>query len=110
MRTASLFVLLLVLLVAPVFGGEIYGSIELNGKAIEAGVEVRIKCASMEASVTTDEIGNYRFYVKEKGKCTLTVAYGQEPFPSIDVYSYDGTVRFDLALEGGEGGYRLKRR
>lgn len=110
MRTTSLSVLLILMLVRPVVGGEVYGSIELSGKAIPPGVEIVVQCAGPARSTKTDEIGSYRIYLKEKGKCTLTVKYGNEPFPSIAIYSYDGTVRFDLVLEASEGRYKLRRK
>ena len=109
MRTTS-FLLLILLFVSPVFAGEIYGGIELSGKPIAPGVEVEIKCPTGTYSTNTDEIGSYRLYVKEKAMCTLTVKYGKEPYPFIEVYSYESTVRYDLVLEAREGRYYLKRR
>lgn len=110
MRTTSLSVLLILMFVAPVFAGEIYGSIELSGKALPPGVEIVVQCAGPARSTKTDEIGSYRLYLKEKGKCTLTVKYGIEPFPSIAIYSYEGTVRFNLVLEASDGRYKLRRK
>jgi hypothetical protein len=110
MRTTSLLVLLILLFVPPVLAGEIYGSIEVNGKPVGPGVEVAIECNGTTRPTKTDEIGSYRLYSKEKGKCTLTVKFGNEPFPSIEVYSYENTVRYDLVLEVSNGRYSLRRR
>lgn len=109
-RTTSLSVLIILLIALPVFAGEIYGGIELSGKPIAPGVEVVVQCGSTPYSTKTDEIGSYRLYVKGKGKCTLIVKYGNEPFPKIDIYSYESTVRYDLVIEGTDGRYSLRRR
>ena len=110
MRIAILTVSLIMVFVSPAFGGEIYGSIELNGRSIGGGLEIEIKCSDAARSTKTDEIGSYRFYTKKSGKCTLKLKYGNEPFPEIEIYSYEGTVRYDLVLESVDGRYRLRRK
>jgi hypothetical protein len=47
--------------------------------------------------------------VPEQGKFKLTVDYGGQT-PSLDVFSYDRSVRYDLLLEKKGAGYAVRRK
>ena len=108
MKVIPGLVFLILLLPASVAAGEIYGSIKGGGKSIGQGVKVEIGYGPNVYSTETDRYGSYRLYVPEKGKCLLTVRY-QQPFPSIEIYSYEGSVRYNLVLEKQDGKYSLRR-
>jgi hypothetical protein len=85
--------------------GEIYGTVRL-GKQYLAGVPVTVTTASGAVSDTTDKFGAYRLFVKETGKCTLTVSYEKQA-PTLEVVSVGDAVRYRLVLEEANGKYTL---
>jgi hypothetical protein len=85
--------------------GEVYGTVRL-GKQFLAGVEVAVTTASGTVSDTTDKFGAYRVFVKEAGKCTLTVRY-QKQAPTLEIVSVGDAVRYRLVLEEANGKYTL---
>ncbi|HEC99254.1 MAG TPA: hypothetical protein ENN18_02575 [Proteobacteria bacterium] len=107
MKRVTMFLLLIMLFPSLAFGGEIYGSITEGKRSVGAGVRVEIITASKTYPTETDRYGSYRLYVPEKGACTLKVHYRQ-PSQPIKVYSYEGSVRYDLVLEKRDGHYSLR--
>lgn len=107
----ALVVLLIVLLVAAStgFAGEIFGTISEGGKAVGAGVKVTITAGDKSYATETDKFGAYRVFVKEKGKCTITVKSGEDA-PSAELFSYDKSTRYDWVLESKEGKPTLRRK
>ncbi len=90
--------------------GEIFGNITEDGASVGAGVTVEIAAPGKTYVVQTDAEGLYRAYVKEGGKCTLTVRY-QGDTPTMEVTSQDEkTTRYDLLLEKKGGKYGLRRK
>jgi hypothetical protein len=85
--------------------GEIYGTLRL-GKQLLAGVPVTVTTASGAVSDTTDKFGAYRLFVKETGKCTLTVRY-KDQAPTLEIVSVSDAVRYRLVLEEANGKYTL---
>src|SRR6267143_1981640 len=81
----------------------------LAGKIFGKGVKVEIAGASKPYGTETDNYGSYRIYLPEKGKFTLTVHYRQQK-PSIPVYSYDRSTRYDFSVERKDSLYVLKRK
>jgi hypothetical protein len=105
-----LIVLFAVLLPASrVAAGEVYGTITDGGKPVPAGVKVEIGASGHVYAAETDKFGSYRIYVKEKGKCTLTVRT-RDQAPVIDLYSYDKSTRYDWVLETKDGKLSLRRK
>ena len=86
--------------------GEIYGTVRL-GKQYLAGVPVTVTTASGTVSDTTDKFGAYRLYVKEAGKCSITVSYEKQS-PSLEIVSSADEVRYRLVLEEANGKYTLR--
>lgn len=86
--------------------GEIYGTVRL-GKQFLAGVPVTVTTASGAVSDTTDKFGAYRLFVKESGKCTLSVRY-QNQAPTLAIVSVGDAVRYRLVLEEANGKYTLR--
>jgi hypothetical protein len=114
MKTIAMSLLLIMLIPAFTFAGEIYGSIKEGEKSIGEGVKVKVTMKTAPETVKadstkTDKYGSYRLFVKEKGKCNLEVNYKNET-PSIEIYSYDNSQRYDLVLEKGKDGKYLLRR
>lgn len=86
--------------------GEVYGTVRL-GKQFLAGVPVTVTTASGAVSDTTDKFGAYRLFVKESGKCTLSVRY-QNQAPTLAIVSVSDAVRYRLVLEEANGKYTLR--
>lgn len=109
MKTIAMLFPLLVL-PSLALAGEIYGGLAEGNRSVGEGVQVEIRCADKAyPSKATDQYGSYRLYVQEKGKCTLRVHY-KEQSPSIEISSYERSVRYDLVLEKKQGRYSLRRK
>ncbi len=103
--------LLPVVAVLPVslFGGEIYGTLRMDQRRV-AGVIVEIRFDGEARTARTGENGAYSIILPRRGPCTIVVKYGgQDPPPSLEAYSYEEGVRYDLILEKNDGRYQLKR-
>ena len=73
------------------------------------GSEARatVTTASGAVSDTTDKFGASRVFVKETGKCTLTVSYEKQA-PTLEIVSVGEAVRYRLVLEEANGKYTLR--
>jgi hypothetical protein len=108
MTKVRLIFLTLTLCAASSFGGEIYGTIKEDGKAVGKDVVVTIELGDKSYPKSTDEFGSYRIIVNEVGKCTAKVAYKGQTISS-EIESYSTPVRFDLVIESKDGKYSLRR-
>jgi hypothetical protein len=109
-RMLSMTTVLAVLLPFSVDAGEIFGSITQGNKPIGEKVKVEIVAANKATYATeTDKNGSYRLFVKEKGKCRLTVRFNEQA-PSAELFSYDKSLRYDWILEEQEGKYSVRRK
>jgi hypothetical protein len=106
--TVSAFVVLL-LFASKMTAGELYGTITDGGKPIASGVKVEITASGNAYSAETDKFGSYRVFVKEKGKCTLTL-HVRNQAPAVGLVSYDNSTRYDWILETKDGKLSLRRR
>lgn len=89
--------------------GEIFGTISEGTKPVAAGVKLEVTAGGKTYSTETDKFGGYRLFVKEKGKCTLTVSY-KDQTPTFSVASFDKSTRYDLVLNQKDGKYTLGRK
>ena len=89
--------------------GELYGTITDGGKPIASGVKLEIAASGNAYSAETDKFGSYRVFVKEKGKCTLTL-HVRDQSPTVGLVSYDNSTRYDWILETKDGKLSLRRR
>ncbi len=89
--------------------GEIYGTIEEDGKPIPAGIKVEVVVASKSFSCETDKFGTYHVFASEKGKGALTAHYKNHKL-SADVFSYEKAARYDWTVEEVDGKLILKRK
>ncbi len=107
MRITILFALLLPM---QLLAGEIFGSITENGKPVGENVKLEIATSNKTTYTdSTDKFGAYRVFVKEKGKCTVTLFYKDQTL-SAELFSYDKSLRYDWVLEAKEGKYALRRK
>jgi hypothetical protein len=107
MKTLLPLVLLVVLVPSLAAAGEIYGTIKESGKPVKDGLKVELACGGKTVAGETDKFGAYRLFASEEGKCTLTVAIGNER-PSITVNSFQDSARYNLVLERKDGKYTLR--
>ena len=101
--------ILIVLFASAASAGNVYGTVTENGKAVAQGVKLEVTCAGNKYDAQTDASGAFKMFVKDQGKCSLTVAY-QGQSPSIDINSFEGSVQYDLVLEKQGPQYTLKRK
>ena len=94
---------------ASAWAGELYGSISEGDKAVGEKVKIDVAAAGKSYSSETDKNGSYRLFVKEKGKCTITVHYKDQPV-AAELFSYDKSVRYDWVIEVKDAKYQLKRK
>ena len=106
---AALCLLLIVLPVSSGLAGEVFGTIKTDGKVLPKGVKVDITSSAKTYSGETDAYGSYRLYVAEKGKCSLTVHFAEKA-PSIQIFSYPKSTRYDFTIEKKDTVYTLKRK
>jgi hypothetical protein len=109
MKSIGVVLLGLLLSASPVLAGEVYGTITEGNKPVAAGVKVGIAVSGKVYNGETDKFGSYRLVVKEKGKCTFTV-HLKEQSPSLEIYSYDKSTRYDWILETKDGKLSLRRK
>jgi hypothetical protein len=109
MKSTVIVLLALLVFASPVLAGELYGTITDGKKPVAAGVKVEIAVSGKSYTAETDKFGSYRIAVKEKGKCTLTVHVGEQS-PSVDLFSYDRSMRYDWVLETNDGKLSLRRK
>ncbi len=102
------FFLIFLLLPSLVFGGEIYGSITEGGRPVGQGIKVEITSAGKPYSTRTDKYGSYRIYIRGVRKGILKVYYKQQS-PTMEISSYERSVRYDLVLEKQGSRYSLRR-
>jgi hypothetical protein len=98
MRRTVMALAVLSLLPTMAAAGEIFGTIKEGGKPAE-GATVEITSSTRVYVTKTDKFGSYSVYVPETGKCKLAVKTNGGA-PSIEVYSYGKSARYDLVVEG----------
>jgi len=110
MRITTSTLLLLLFACSCAFAGELYGTIEFGDKPVGDGVKLELLTANKQSyTCVTDKFGAYRLFVKENGKCTLTIHFkGQSP--SVELFSYDKSTRYDWVLEIKDGKYSIRRK
>ena len=108
-RAAAACIVLSALVVSTGFPGEFFGSIKAEGKVVPKGVKIEITSPVKTYAAETDAYGSYRLFVTEKGKCDLKVHFrGQTP--SIQVFSYPKSTRYDFTVERKDTLFVLKRK
>ena len=87
-----------------VVAGEIFGVITEAGRPL-ANAQVAVEQDGQRFATSTDARGSYRLVLPKTGKVKLTVKSAAGS-PSIDVFSSDRSLRYDLTVVSGE----LRRR
>lgn len=108
-RAVLMVFALLALLTARGFSGEFFGSIKAEGKALPKGVKIEITSPAKAYSTETDAYGSYRLFVTEKGKCDLKIYYKGKT-PSVTVFSYPKSTRYDFTIEKKDSLFVIKRK
>jgi hypothetical protein len=92
-----------------VWAGQVYGSIEENGRPVREATEIEINCGGRPFKGQTDKYGSYRVHAAEKGKCSFKITHNNQEV-TTEVYSYDNPVRYDFELVVDRGRYTLRRK
>ncbi len=101
--------LTLVLMSTRSLAGEVYGTVTEGGKPVAESLKVEIAVSGKAYTGETDKFGSYRIFVKEKGKCTLTI-YLKDQSPSVELFSYAKSSRYDWVIETKGGKLSLRRK
>ncbi len=107
MRKVFLAMLCLAISCTTALAGEIHGTVKEGGKPVKAGTKLEVKCAKGSYSAETDNLGSYRLFVPEQGKCTLTVK-ASDASPQMTVHSFEDSSRYNLVLEKKDGKSSLR--
>lgn len=111
MRTLIAVLISVLLVAGSAIAGEIFGSILKGGKPVSAGMKVAVTSAGKTYSADTDKFGSYRLFVKEKGKCAITLfAKEGDSLATAELVSYEKSTRYDWILETQEGVTSLRRK
>lgn len=109
MKTRIMVLVALFCSASPLLAGEVFGTITEGNKPLAAGVKLDIVASGKSYAAETDKFGSYRIIVKEKGKCTLTIRL-RDQSPSVELFSYDRSTRYDWILETKDGKLSLRRK
>ena len=95
---------------AVVYGGQIYGTIVMEGQGVK-GAALEIQCGKDDpVKGTTAADGSYRVNVSQQGQCTLTLP-SYEGRPSAAIFSGPNPAAYNYELvKGANGKFELKRR
>ena len=91
-----------------VSAGELYGTIKEGNRPVCGGIKVMVQYGKKSVTALTDKYGSYSVRVPGSGKCRLYV-YFKGANPSMEVYSYERSIRYDLTIENAGGNYSLRR-
>ncbi|WP_455222720.1 hypothetical protein [Kaarinaea lacus] len=101
-----LFIILLLIAVAAE-AGRIYGSLQVNGKAVAQGTQVSVNCSGQSYTTQVGKHGRYSVNVGREGVCTISVeGYAGA---STDLVSYKEATRYNFTLASSGGSYTMKR-
>jgi hypothetical protein len=109
MKSTIMVLTALLLPASRLIAGEVFGTITDGNKPVAAGVKVEIAVSGKAYAAETDKFGSYRIVVKEKGKCTFTV-HLREQAPTVELFSYDRSTRYDWVVQTKEGKLSLQRK
>ena len=109
-RRSSLCVAIALLVPAVVYGGQIYGTIVMEGQGVKSAA-LEIQCGKDDpVKGTTAADGSYRINVPQQGQCTLTLP-SYEGSPSAAIFSGPNPAAYNYELvKGANGKFELKRR
>ena len=102
------FATAILLFMSAAYAGQINGTLRKDGKPIEQGISVTIKCPKDSYEGKTRARGYFSVYVREKGKCQFSVP--EYPGTGALVYSYKNPVSYNFNLVKDSGNYKLKKR
>lgn len=107
MKRALKTIMLAVILTSPAYAGQIYGSLKEDGRPV-ANATFEVFCPQGSFRGVTDGYGAYSINVG-RGKCTFRL-YFRNQQPSLDIYSQDNPLRYDLEVVNSKAGLTLVRR
>jgi len=98
----------LLLVAAGAHAGKIYGSLQVDGKAVPEGTQVQVNCSGRAyPPVKVGSHGRYSINIDQNGPCSLSVAgYAGA---SIQVISYDQPTRYNLLLKRDGDRFTMNR-
>jgi hypothetical protein len=108
MRQSLVVFVVLMTAMATAEAGRIYGSLQIDGKAVPTGTEIVINCAGQSYTTKVQEHGRYSINVGKQGTCSFSVAgYAGA---STDVDSYAEATRYNFLISRSGNSYRMKRK
>lgn len=99
--------LALLIAMAPLVSGEIFGDVK-SGDTYLAAADVELTCGTETVAAKTDSVGSFRIRAKATGKCRFTLKW-KDQTPTVDVVVFDRPTRYRIVLETVDGKFVLKR-
>lgn len=88
--------------------GKLYGSLVLNGKPLATNTNLTVTCGNATYTGTVKANGRYTVVAAKEGACRLQVQ--GYPGASAKVVSYAEATRYNFAISGSGGNYKMQRR
>lgn len=108
MRQGWIVFAVLMFVTATAEAGRIYGSLQVDGKAVKAGTKVALDCSGKSYTTTVQSHGRYSVNVSKEGPCSFSVA--GFPGAATKVVSYNEATRYNFLLSRSGNGYSIKRK
>lgn len=105
-----LFVWFACMLVAAIAlqAGPIYGTLRLNGRGINARIDI-VPAGGRPIAIGTGPDGSYHATVPVNGRCQFRVTY-ENISVATDIFSYADPIKYDFDLIPQGKGFALQRR
>jgi len=99
---------LLVVLAKGVEAGGVYGSLQIDGRAVAEGTQIALNCSGQVITSAVQKYGRYRVQAQAEGPCSFSVSGYAGAV--TQVISYREATRYNLIITSHGNGYSLKRR
>ncbi len=99
---------LLVVLMNDAKAGGIYGSLQLDSRAVAEGTQIALNCSGQIVTSAVQKYGRYRVQVNVEGPCSFSVSGYSGAVTHL--ISYREATRYNLIITRHGSGYSLKRR
>ena len=104
-RIISFTILLLLTVTAE--AGRVYGTLQVNGRAVAQGTQVTVNCSGQPYSTKVGKHGRYSVNVGKEGTCTISVeGYAGA---STGLVSYKEATRYNFTIKSSGGAYAMER-
>lgn len=108
MRQGWVMFAVLMFATATVEAGRIYGSVQVEGKAIAPGTQIMINCSNKSYTTKIHKYGRYSVNIDKEGLCSFSIA-GYAGAANM-VVSFNEVTRYNFLIRPSGNGYSLQRK